>query len=68
MCVCVCVCVYAKSVTPWTIACQAPLSMEFSKKEYWIVLPFLYPKDLPNPGTEFMSLASPTLAGGSFTS
>ena len=36
--------------TPWTVACQAPLSMEFSKQEYWSGLPCLPPGDLPNPG------------------
>ena len=41
-------------VTPWTIACQAPLSMEFSKKEYWTGLPFPPPRDLPNPQIESM--------------
>ena len=39
-------------VTPRTIARQAPLSMEFSRQEYWSGLPFLYPGDLPNPGIE----------------
>ena len=38
--------------TPWTVACQALLSMEFSKREYWSVLPFPPPGDLPNPETE----------------
>ena len=38
--------------TPWTIACQAPLSMGFSRQEYWSGLPFPSPGDLPNPGTE----------------
>ena len=37
-------------VTPWTIACQAPLSMGFSRQEYWSVLPFLSPGDLRDPG------------------
>ena len=37
---------------PWTIAHQAPLSMEFSRKEYWNGLPFPSPGDLPNPGIE----------------
>ena len=37
-------------VTPWTIAYQAPLSMEFSRQEYWSGLPFPSPGDLPNPG------------------
>ena len=39
-------------VTPWTIACQAPLSMEFYRKEYWSGLPIPSPKDFPNPGIE----------------
>ena len=34
---------------PWTVACQAPLSMEFSRQEYWSGLPFTTPGDLPNP-------------------
>ena len=36
--------------TPWTVACQAPLSMGFSRQEYWSGLPFLSPGDLPDPG------------------
>ena len=40
-------------------ACQAPLSMEFSRQEYWNRLPFPSPGDLPNPETEPTSLASP---------
>ena len=40
------------SVTPWTIACQAPLSMEFSRQEEWNGLPFPSPGDLPDLGTE----------------
>ena len=39
-------------VTPWTVACQAPLSMGFSRQEYWNGLPFPSPGDLPNPGIE----------------
>ena len=39
-------------VTPWTIAYQAPLSMEFSRQECWSGLPFPSPGDLPNPGIE----------------
>ena len=49
-CVCVCVCVFScvrLFVTPWTAAPQAPLSMEFSKQEYWSGLLFLFPGDLP---------------------
>ena len=38
--------------TPWTIAYQAPLSMEFSRQEYWNGLPFPSPGDLPEPGIE----------------
>ena len=40
------------SVTPWTVACQAPLSMGFSRPEYWSGQPFHFPGDLPNPMTE----------------
>jgi len=36
--------------TPWTVAGQAPLSMGFSRQEYWSGLPFPSPGDLPNPG------------------
>ena len=50
--------------TPWTVAYQAPLSMEFSKQEYWSWFSFLTPGDLPNPGIEHMSPTSPALAGG----
>ena len=39
-------------VTSWTVACQAPLSVEFSRQEYWSGLPFSSPGDLPNPGIE----------------
>ena len=38
--------------TPWTAACQAPLSLGFSKQEYWSGLPFPSPGDLPNPEIE----------------
>ena len=37
-------------VTLWTVACQAPLSMGFSRQEYWRGLPFPSPEDLPDPG------------------
>ena len=43
-------------VTPWTVAHQAPMSMEFSRQEYWGGWPFPSPGDLPNPGTEPRSL------------
>ena len=39
-------------VTPWTVARQAPLSMEFSKQEYWSGLPYPSSGDLPEPGIE----------------
>ena len=39
-------------VTPWTVAPQAPLSMGFSRQEYWSGLSFPSPGDLPNPGME----------------
>ena len=39
-------------VTPWTVACQALLSMEFSRQEYWSGLPFPSPGNLPNPEIE----------------
>ena len=51
------------SVTPRTVACQAPLSVEFSKQEYWSGLPFPTPGLLPDPGVEPTSLASSALSG-----
>ena len=53
--------------TPWTVACQAPLSIGFSRQEYWSELPFSPPGDFPNPGIEPTPLMSPALAGGFFT-
>ena len=50
--------------TPWTIACQAPLSMGFSRQEYWSGLPCPPPRDLPDPG---IKPASPALADRLFT-
>ena len=44
-------------VTPWTVAHQAPLSMGFSRQEYWNGLPFPSPGDLPDPGIEARSPA-----------
>ena len=52
------------SVTPWTLACQAPLSMGFSRQEHWSELPFPPPGDLPNPGIEPESPVSPALQAG----
>ena len=43
--------------------CQAPLSMGVPRQEYWSGLPFPYPRNLPDPGIEPTSLASPALAG-----
>ena len=43
--------------TPWTVAHQSPLSMEFSRQEYWSGLPFLSPGDLPDPGIKSASPA-----------
>ena len=45
--------------TPFTITCQAPLSMGFPRQEFWSGLPFPPPWYLPNPGTEHMSPVSP---------
>ena len=62
-------CMCAKSlqlclfVTLWTVARQAPLSMGFSRQEYWSGLPFPPSGDLPNSETELTSLTSPALAG-----
>ena len=68
MCVCAqlfnCVQFFA---TPLTVAHQAPLSIEFSRQEYWSGLWFLSSGDLPDSGMEPMSPVSPALAGGFFT-
>ena len=48
--------------TPWTTARQAPLSMGFSRQDYWSGLPCPPPEDLPDPGTELVSPASSALA------
>ena len=56
--------VMCNSVTPWTVALQAPLSMGFSKQEHWSGLPFPSPGDLSNPGIKSIS---PALAGRFFT-
>ena len=53
--------------TLWPVAYQVPLSMGFSRQEYWNGLPFLLPWDLPNPGLKPASLMSPALACGFFT-
>ena len=54
--------------TPWTAARQTPLSMGFSREEYWSRLPFPSPGDLPDPGIEPASLVPSTLTGWFFTS
>ena len=55
------------SATPWDVARQVPLSMGFPRQEYWGGLLFLSPGDLPDPGIKPVSLGSPGLAGGFFT-
>ena len=70
--ICVCVHMHAHTcsavsqlfATPWTVAHQAPLSMEYSRQEYPDRLPFPSPGDLPDPGIKVMSLASAALTGG----
>ena len=57
-----CCCVWL-FITLWTVTHQVPLSMGFPRQEYWSGLPLPSPGDLPDPGTEHMSLA---LAGGFF--
>ena len=54
-------------VTPWTVVCQAPLSMGFSRQGYWSRLPFPPPGDLSSPGIESASPVSPVLANRCFT-
>ena len=52
---------------PWTVACQTPLSMGFSRQEYWSGLPYPPPEDLPDLRIEPVSLMSPALAGRFFS-
>ena len=67
MCVCAqTLCHVQLFTTPWTVACQAPLSMGFSQQEYWSGVPCPPPGDLPNPGIEPASLTSSALTGGFF--
>ena len=66
--VCLCMCMLSRVqlfVTPSTVACQDPLSMGFSRQEYWSRLPFPPRGDLPNQGLKPRSPASPALAEGS---
>ena len=51
-------------MTPWTVALQAPLSMEYPRQEYWSVWPFSPPRDIPDPGIKPVSHA---LTGVYFT-
>ena len=51
--------------TPWTVTYQAPLSIGFSRQEYWSGLPFPSPRDLPDPGIE---PGSPALQADALTS
>ena len=59
--------VMSDSVTPWTVARQARLSMEFPRQESWSGLPFPTPGDLPDPGIEPVSPETLTLQVDSFT-
>ena len=54
------------SVALWTVGCQAPLSMRFSRQEYWSRLPFPTPGDLLDPRIKFVTLVLPALADGFF--
>ena len=67
MLVCLCPVVSDSFVTPRTVAPQAPLFMGYPRQEYSSRLPFLPPRDLPDPGVEPASPVSPSLAGGFFT-
>ena len=53
--------------TLWTVACEAPLSMGFSRQEYWSGVPFPSLGDFLDTGIEPTSLISPALGGGFFT-
>ena len=55
--------VVSDSATPWTVAHQAPLSMEFSRQEYWSGLPFPTLGELPDPEIRPEFLAPPELVG-----
>ena len=63
--VCPVISVVSNSATPWTVAPQAPLSMEFSRQEYWSGLPCPPSGDLPNPGIEPESPVSSALQADS---
>ena len=68
VCVYVCVLVAQSCLilcNPWAVACQAPLSLRFSRREYWGGLPCAPLGDLPNPRVELTSPASPALQADS---
>ena len=67
MCACKVASVMSDSVRPYGLACQAPLSMGFSRKKYWRGFLCLPPGDLPDPRIKLASLLSPALADGLFT-
>ena len=52
---------YPTLFNPWTVACQAPLSMQFSRQKYWNGLPCPPPGDLPDSGIKTVSPAAPSL-------
>jgi len=58
---------HAGKFMTWTVTCQVPLSVGFSRQEYWIEQPYSPPGDLPDPEMEPTSLKSPKFAGGFFT-
>ena len=62
--VCVCSVIVQFFAALWTVACQVPLSMKFSRQYYWSGLPFPTPGDLPDLG---IKLKYPALAGGFFS-
>ena len=62
-CVCVCELSVLTLCNPWTVACQAPLSMEFFRQDYWSRSALPPSRDLLDPGIKPMSLASSALAG-----
>ena len=70
---CMCVCVLSHFSRVWlfvtlqTVVCQAPLSLGFSRQEYWSWLPCPPPRDFPDPGIELTSLMSLALIGRFFT-
>ena len=60
-------CVHVESLQLCPTLCEEPLSMGFSRQEYWSGLPCPPPGDLPDPGIEHASLMSPAFSGGFFT-